>query len=103
MTTTASSGSLSPGSANDRTAFGGFSAKLLSPAAQTALPPAALAYSRLGEIPLEQARAGAGSATWCGRSPGRSRAHHPCRGAAAVEAVRQLVRERLGLPGEVRL
>src|SRR6266581_2035228 len=66
-----------------------------APAAQTALPPAALAYSRLGEIPLEQARAGAGSATWCGRSPGRSRAHHPCRGAAAVEAVRQLVRRYL--------
>ena len=31
MTTTASSGGLSPGSANDRTAFGGLSAKLLSP------------------------------------------------------------------------
>src|SRR5271169_1814762 len=36
MTTTASSGSLSPGSENDRTAFGGLSAKLLSPAGQLA-------------------------------------------------------------------
>src|SRR5947208_1343305 len=47
--------------------------------------------------------AGAGSAARCGRSPGRSRADPACRGAGIVEAVRQLARERLGLPGEVRL
>jgi hypothetical protein len=36
MTTTASSGSRSPGSAKDRTALGGLSAKLLSPSAHLA-------------------------------------------------------------------